>query len=184
MVLPPLVTGRAGQLVAPVGGHELGAAVTVNAGQAALLMDVRDQVMILNPVGPGIWLAGGERSAVLRAEVLFETAVIIGADRVGVMTAQTLLVAGRPDHGMTEQFAAGKGHVTGGASGPPAGIGVIVTGRVDVAAQTAAAQHVVGQLQLGGRMQDHRDFGEVFQGIPGSEVFPDQVDRLAQGKMQ
>lgn len=169
------------------GGHALAgmkSEVAVDTGHAGLLVNVGAEVVLLDRIGSRrivtVRLVWGP---VLLFEVVIETAVIIAADPVAVMTTQALVVGRSGDEFMGDQFAVTVFEVAGGAAGPVPDLGVFISFIVDVAAEAASAEQVVGQLQGGGWRLDHRDFLEVCQVMVGPEMAADQIDRIAKGKM-
>ena len=125
--------------------HELVAAVTVDADQAFLAVNIGAQLVELKAVWPGLLLLGGERSAVFEVEVMFKTAVIVEAHPIAIMAGQTTIVIGFSEKGMAAEFTVCDRKMTGRAAGAVPGGGIVVAWGIKMAAQAAAAQHIVGQ---------------------------------------
>ena len=70
--------------------------MTVNTGHARPLMRVGYQLMIFNPVRPVGNPFGVKRRPVFRVKIMFESAVVIGADKIAVVTAQAEFVGRSP----------------------------------------------------------------------------------------
>lgn len=139
--------------------------------------------MIFNPVRPGKRLFGGIRSSVFRVEIMFKTTVIVGADPVPVVTLQALFIAGGYKKGMRGGCAIGKIQMTRSAPGAVIDIRVVVAAGIEMAAQTAPTQQVVGQLQRCCRRIDNGDLGKPGKRFLGAKGLADLIDFLGQGKM-
>lgn len=103
--------------------------------------------MIFNPIRPGKRFLGGVRSSVFGVEIMLKATVIVGAYPVSVVTLQALFIAGGYKEGMRAGCAIGEIQMTGRAPRAVINIGVVVAAGIGMAAQTAPAQQVVGQLQ-------------------------------------
>ena len=126
--------------------------MAVDTQETALLVDIRCQIMRLNPVGARynvLASLGGVGGAVFPAEIMFVSAMVIAAHIVAVVTAQALLVRGSTE-GVALHFAFLESQVTGAAPCAVGDGGIIVTLGIDMTTQTTAAEHVVGQGKRSG----------------------------------
>ena len=80
-------------------------------------------------------------------EVVVEATIIIAADPVGVMTAQTLLIIWRGQEFMRKQFAVLIFKMAGTAAGTMAHLRIFISFIIYMTTQTAPAQEVVSQFQ-------------------------------------
>ena len=160
--------------------------MAVDTQETALLVDIRCQIMRLNPVGARYTILaslGGVGGAVFPAEIMLVSAVVIAAHIVAVVTAQALLVRGRTE-GMALHFAILESQVTGAAPCAVGDGGIIVTLGKDMTAQASAAEHVVSQGKWSGDRGGNRDFPRGTQVVLCSEMAPDCVDFILKGEMQ
>ena len=70
-------------------------AVAIDAYQAALLVDIRGQVVILHPVGSGWSTRWRKWRSIFTVVVVLIPTIIVTAHGIAVMTAQALRVRGR-----------------------------------------------------------------------------------------
>ncbi len=167
--------------------HKLGAVMAVDADHPLLLVDVRDQLMVFNPIGANRRFIGGcpgeVGGPVFFVEVMLKTAMIIGTHPVSVVTLQALLVGGGSQESMGDRRAVAKVKVTGRAPGAVPHKGIGIAAGVGMAAQTTPAQEVVRQLQGRFRNLVNGDLGEVVERCQGAKGLSRQIDLAGQGKM-
>jgi len=84
--------------------HQFRAAMAVNADHPLLLVDIRGELVVFNAIWPDQRrideLTGEIGRPVFLVEVMFKTAMIVGADPVAVVALQALLIARRCQKGM------------------------------------------------------------------------------------
>jgi len=177
---PPIVTAVAGQ---GRGAVVAAALMAVDAGQAALLMDIRRQIVVFNPIRAGRGVAGCIRGAVLPVVIVFVPAVVIAAHIVCIVAAQALIVRWR-DKGVGLQLSSLEREMAGAATRAMGNCGVIVTRGIDMAAQAATAEHVVGQRLRRRQSCGVRDVRRCVQRGLRAEMPPDRVDFVMEGEMQ
>ena len=83
--------------------------------------------MIFNPIGSIELVTGYLRGAVTVMEIMFEAAIIVETNVIGVVTTQTLSVARRFADSMTFRLALYKFHVTCSAAGASGSEGIVVS---------------------------------------------------------
>lgn len=164
--------------------HQLAAAVTVNADQAALAVDIGPQLVILKAIRTGLGLLIREGGAVFAVEIVLEAAVIVKADPIAVMAGQTATVVGLGEENVAGQLAVGHGEVTGGATGAVLGGGIGIAGGVEMAAQAAATEHVVGQGRQGGWWFLDRNLGEIAELFACAKGAAHQIDEIGLAEME
>lgn len=159
--------------------------MTVDTGQARLLMHVTGKLAVFNTIGTGrltaVRLVGGP---VIPMEVMLEATIIVGTDKVAVVAMEALLVRGAAHKGVALQAAAAILQVAGGTAHAAQGLCVVVAVIADVTAQTAAAQQVVQQFQGRGRRFGDRNIVGPFQVMLGTEGAAQRVDLVGVGEMQ
>ena len=185
----PAVAGKTGDgrgcpLGRAVPAHEFRAAVTIDAGQPFLLVDVRGQLMELDAVGPGLRGVGAVGGAVLQIEVVLKAAVIVTAHEVAVMAVQALAVRRGFAEGVAGHSTVAVCKMAGGAARAAHCFRVAVAGAVHMAAQAAAAQQVVGKVEGGGDWVVDRDFRKRGKGGLGAKGGPDGIDLVSCGEME
>ena len=159
--------------------------MAVDAGQTGPLMKVGGQLMVTDPVRLAprfVW--GREWGPEVRVEVMLKTAMVVGTYPVPVVTAQALAVRGSGQKPVVRQFAVRKSQMAPPATAPMPGGRIGLTLGVEVAAQTPAAEEIIGQLQGSTRgllLGDGRERG---QGFPSAKGLADQIDLVGPGKVK
>lgn len=140
--------------------------MAVDADHPLLLMNVRGELMVLNPIGTNRRLIGGclgeVGGAVFFVEVMLKTAMIVGTHPVSVVALQTLFIVRGGQERMGCRCAVVKVKVTGRAPGSVTHKRIGIAAGVRMAAQAASAQEVVCQLQR--RLRDLVD-GDLGEGL-------------------
>ena len=72
--------------------HQFTAGVTINAEQAARLVNIRGKLVEFKAVGPGRSALSRVGCPVVPVKVMLEAAIIVSADKVAVMTMETLFI--------------------------------------------------------------------------------------------
>jgi len=185
---PPAVATEAGHGFfffggSPVCAHEFRSAVAIDAGHAFLLVDVRGQLVKLNPVRPGFRVVGAVWGTVFQVEIVLEAAMVIRAHEVAVMAVQTLAVGWGFAEPVACHLAAFVSEMAGGAPGAARRFRITVTGIVHMAVEAAAAQKVIDQIERGDYCFMGRDFPESGKGGLGAKGGPNGIDFVMQGKM-
>jgi hypothetical protein len=85
---------------------------------------------------------------------------------------------------MALHFAILEGQVTGAAPYAVGDGGIVVTFGINMATQTSAAEHVVGQGKRSSERGGNRDFPRSTQAVLCSEMAPDCVDFIFKSEMQ
>ena len=158
------------------------ALMTVDTDQATLLVDICTQFVGFNSVRTGRRLVGSKRGAIFAGKIVLIPAIVIAAHIVAVMAAQTLYVRGG-NKGMGLQFSALKGEMASATAGTVGDGGIGITRGIDMAAQAATTEHVVGQRQRGCQRGCHRDVLRYVQTVFRSEMGPNRVDFFVEGEM-
>lgn len=142
----PAVAGCAGD-GRPAVPHQLRPAVAVDAGESGLTVHVSGQLVIFHPIWPRGVAFPGVGGAVIPVIVVFKAAGVIRADKVAVVAVQALAVRRGFNEGMGDRLAAGELQVAGRAAGGVPGFRIVISAGVEVAAQAAASEQVIHQVQ-------------------------------------
>lgn len=138
--------------------------MAVNTADAGLLVDVRLQLMVFNTVRAGVGVVVAIRGPEFTGEIPFVATVIVTADPVAEVAVQTLVICGITAELMALQSVVVKGEMAGGAAGAVFCLWVWAALIVEMAAQAASPQEVVGQCEDRGRRFCYRDLCERGQG--------------------
>ena len=117
----------------------------IDAAQAALLMNIRGQIMVFHPIGTGrikIFTVPGVGCAVFPVEIMFVTAVVVPADIIAVVAAQALTIS-RHLEDMALHPALFPGKVATGTSGAMHNGGILIPTCIGMTTQAPAAEHVI-----------------------------------------
>ncbi len=127
--------------------HQFFSRMAVDAGESALLVDVWSKIVVFHAIGSEMLLFGGIGCAIFLVQVVFEAAVIVKSDPVAVVTGQALPVAGAGEKGMGRNPAVLKTEMTGGTARAVGHGGIVVSLGIQVTAQAAATEEVVGETE-------------------------------------
>ena len=72
--------------------HQFTAGVAINAEQAACLVNIRGKLVEFKAVGPGRSALSRVGCPVVPVKVMLEATMVVSADKVAVMTVETLFI--------------------------------------------------------------------------------------------
>ena len=157
--------------------------MAVDTGQSSLLVDICGKIVGFHTVRARRRSTDGERGTVFPVVIVLIPALVIAAHIVAVVATQALKVRGGTK-GMGLQFSACEGEVAGTTTCAMSNGRILITRRIDMAAQAASAEHIVGQCERGCKRSGDRDVLRSGQAVLRAKTGPDRVDFFAKSEMQ
>ena len=157
--------------------------MAVDTDHASLLVNICGQIVGFHTVWSGNGFAFDIGGSVFPVIIMLIATIVIAAHIVAVVAAQALSISGGTK-GMGLQFPARKGEMAGATTCAVGNRRILVTRGINMAAQAAAAEHVVGQCERGCNRSGDRDVNWCCQVILCAKMYPDRVDFFTEGEVE
>ncbi len=157
--------------------------MAVDTDKSSLLVDICSKIVRFHTVRARRSFADGVRGSIFPVEIVLIPTIVIAAHIVAVVATQALIIPGGTK-GMGLQFPALEGEVAGATTCAMSNGRILVSRRIDMAAQTAAAEHVVGECERGCNRSGDRDVCRSSEAVLRTKMGPDRIDFFAKGEMQ